>query len=267
MKITSKDGTHIAYDKTGKGPALILVDGAFAYRENGGTKELAQLLADQFTVYDYDRRGRGESTDSKPYAVAREIEDLKALTEACGEIPFVCAFSSGCGLVLHSLQQGLNFRKIVLYEPPYVAITEQDKLPWKEMKAEIEKLLAKGKRGKAVKYFLSKVVRVPGLFVFLFRFFNRAGWKKNEGVAHTLPYDLEVMGDLSFPPGLAAGNHTPVLVIGGEKSPERLSNAVKNAAKNIPYSETLFLKDQTHSVSMKVLAPELLRFFKESTSS
>jgi pimeloyl-ACP methyl ester carboxylesterase len=262
MKITSKDGTQIAYDKTGKGPALILVDGAFAYRENGNTKELAKLLADHFTVYDYDRRGRGESADTQPYSVDREIEDLKALIEASGESPFVCAFSSGCGLVLQTVHKGQKFKKIVLYEPPYVAIHKEDELPVREVKSEIEKLISEGEKAKAVKYFLKRVVRVPAIFIFFFRFFNRSGWKKNEGVVRTLPYDLEVMGDLAFPPGLASKNVSPVLVIGGEKSPQSLIDGVKNVATHVPNSETLFLKGQTHNVSVKVLAPELIRFFK-----
>lgn len=264
MEITSKDGTKIRYDKTGKGPALILVDGGFAYRQNGNTKELVRLLSDHFTVYDYDRRGRGESTDTQPYSVDRELEDLQALADASGGSPFVCGFSSGCGLVLQTVNKGRHFKKIVLYEPPYVAIKPEDKLPVKEIKKTVQDLISKGKKSTAVSYFLKRVVGVPGIFVLFIRFFNRPGWKKNEGVAHTLLYDLDVMGDLTFPKGLAANNTSPVLVIGGEKSPERLANGVKNVAKHVPHSETLFLKGQTHSVDMKVLAPELIRFFKQA---
>src|SRR6478609_7199670 len=192
MKITSKDGTQIAYDKTGKGPALIIVNGAFGYRQNGNTKELATLLADHFTVYDYDRRGRGESTDTRPYSVDREIEDLNALIEAGGESPFVCGFSSECGLVLHTMNQERKFKKIALYEPPYVAIDKEDQLPVEEVKRTIEHFISKGKRATAVDYFLKKAVRIPGVFLFFLRFFNRSGWKKNEIIAHTLLYDLEV---------------------------------------------------------------------------
>ncbi|MBA3679865.1 MAG: alpha/beta hydrolase [Bacteroidetes bacterium] len=262
MKITSKDGTQIAYDKTGNGPALIIVDGAFGYRQNGNTRELVKLLADHFTVYDYDRRGRGESTDTQPYSVDREIEDLNALVEASGESPFVCGFSSGCGLVLQTVDQGRKFKKIALYEPPYVAIHKEDKLPVKEVIKTIEDLISRGKKTTAVNYFLKKVVCIPGILLFFIRLFNPSGWKKNESIAHTLLYDLAVMGDLRFPQGLASNNLSPVLAIGGEKSPERLTNGVKNVAKHVPNSETLFLKGQTHNVSMKAIAPELIRFFK-----
>ncbi len=261
MKVTSKDGTQIAYDKTGKGPALILVCGGFAYRQHGNTRELAKLLAGHFTVYDYDRRGRGESTDTQHYSVEREIEDLAALVEATGESPFVCGFSSGCGLVLQAVNQGQTFKKIVLYEPPYVAISKQDELPEKEVKKTLEHFISKGEKTNAVRYFLKKVVRVPGIFIFLLRLFHHAAWERNKRVAHTLLYDLDIMGNLSFSPGLASKNVSPVLVIGGEKSPERLADGVRNVAKHVPHSETLFLKGQTHNVSMKVLAPRLIRFF------
>jgi pimeloyl-ACP methyl ester carboxylesterase len=262
MKLTSKDGTQIAYDKTGSGPALIIVNGAFSYRDNGNTKPLVKLLSSHFTVYDYDRRGRGESSDTQPYSVSREVEDLQAIAAITGEVPYVCGFSSGCAVILNAVNHGQTFRKIVLYEPPYVAITKADRLPHEEIKKEIESLLAAGKRTKVVSYFLRKVVGVPGLFILLFRLTKRAGWKKNERVAHTLLYDLELMGNLSFPPGLAAENRAPVLVIGGEKSPERLANGVKNVAKHVPHAEARFLKGQTHNVSVEVIAPELIRFLK-----
>ncbi len=263
MKTTSKDGTLIAYDKSGTGPALILVDGAFAYRQNGNTRELVNLLKNDFTVYDYDRRGRGESGDTPPYTVDREIEDLNAIVEASGGTPFVCGFSSGCGLILRAVNRGQKFKKIVLYEPPYVAIHKADELPEKAIKKTIENLILEGKKSNAARYFLKNVVQVPGLFLFFIPLLNPSGWKKSEDVAHTLTYDLEVMGNLAFPPGLAANNLSPLLVIGGEKSPERLANGVMNVAKHVPNSQTVFLKGQTHNVSMKALAPELIRFFKQ----
>lgn len=263
MKTTSKDGTPIAYDKTGSGPALIIVNGAFSYRENGNTKQLVNLLAGNFTVYDYDRRGRGESGDTQPYSVLREVEDLQAIVAATGEQqPYVCGFSSGCGVVLHAIHHGQQFKKAALYEPPFVAIKREDELPVAEIKKEIETLIAAGKRTKAVSYFLKRVVGVPGLALLFIRLLKREGWKKNERVAHTLVYDLDVMGNLSFPPGLAAKNESPVLVIGGEKSPARLADGVKNVAKHVPHASVLFLKGQTHNVSVEVLAPELIRFFK-----
>jgi pimeloyl-ACP methyl ester carboxylesterase len=262
MKISSKDGTQIAFTKTGKGSALILVGGAFCYRQNGNTQELAKLLGDHFTVYDYDRRGRGESTDTKPYSVGREIEDLNALVHSTGETPFVCGFSSGCGLVLRAMDHGLKFRKVALYEPPFVAINDKEKLPVQEVRVKLEKLISDDKKAKAVGYFLKRVVGVPDLFILMFRFFNRAGWKNNEGVVRTLLYDLDIMGDLAYPAGLASQNASPVLVIGGEKSPDRLKDGVKNVANHVPNSARLFLKGQTHNVSVKVLAPVLIQFFK-----
>jgi pimeloyl-ACP methyl ester carboxylesterase len=262
MVIVSKDGTKIAYSKVGNGPALILVGGAFCYRQNGNTNELAQLLAGRFTVYDYDRRGRGESGDTPQYSVERELEDLHALLKATGEEPFVCGFSSGCGLVLQAADRGFTFKKIVLYEPPYVALHETDALSVNQVKSRLKGFLGEGKKSAAVSYFLKEVVRVPWFFIFFFRFFNPGGWKKNTEIARTLLYDLDVMGDLRFPVGLASKNGSPVLVVGGDKSPERLKKGVENVAMKVPNSKSLYLKGQTHNVSVKVLAPVLIQFFR-----
>src|SRR5437879_4691813 len=117
--VTSRDGTRIAYDKRGSGPALILVDGAFCYRAFGPMPKLAELLSDRFTVYNYDRRGRGDSSDTKPYAVAREVEDLAALFEAAGGSAFLYGISSGAALALRAAGNGLAVRKLAVYEPPF----------------------------------------------------------------------------------------------------------------------------------------------------
>src|SRR5947208_13744578 len=98
--LKSKDGTTIAFDEQGDGPALILVDGAMCTRSSGSKPELAKLLAQHFTVYSYDRRGRGASGDTKPYAVEREIEDIDALIDEAGGTAFVYGHSSGGGLAL-----------------------------------------------------------------------------------------------------------------------------------------------------------------------
>src|SRR5215467_15201557 len=117
---TSRDGTTIAFTKRGSGPPLIIVDGAFCYRENGPATELASVLAQHFTVFTYDRRGRGESGDIAPYAVEREIEDLRAIANQAGAPPFALGISSGGALILQAVASGVGVRKIALYEPPYV---------------------------------------------------------------------------------------------------------------------------------------------------
>lgn len=259
--VISTDGTRIAYDKTGHGPALILVDGAFCYRENGTTPRLVPLLSDHFTVFSYDRRGRGESTNTRPYSIDQETEDLKALAEATNETPYILGISSGAALVLHSIRNGLKVKRIALYEPPYVVINKDDKAPPKEAIGVLEDLSEHGKRSEAVKYFMAKVMGMPSFIIFMFKLFDKQGWKKNESVAHTLSYDVALMGNYSVPKKMTNVISVPTLVLGGEKSPKNLVNAVKATGLQIPLSETWFLKGQGHNVSMNVLAPVLIEFF------
>ncbi len=259
-KVISKDGTSIAYDKSGKGPALVLVDGAFCFREYGVTPDIVPLLSDHFTVYSYDRRGRGESTDKAPYSVENEIEDLKEIIEITGEVPFICGFSSGAQLVLLAIGKGIQVKRMALFEPPYVINSVNGSAPPKDAAANLANFVSLGKRGDAVKYFMTKVMGMPSIFVFLFKQFGKSMWKKNESVANTLPYDVTIMGDYSVPKEAASIN-VPTIVIVGEKSPQSIRNAVEEVAHTIPRSQLRLLKGQSHNVSMKVLAPSLIEFF------
>ncbi len=263
--VKSKDGTSIAYDKTGKGPALVLVDGAFCFREYGVTPDIVPLLSDHFTVYSYDRRGRGESTDNAPYSVDNEIEDLKKIVEITGEIPFICGFSSGAQLVLLAIEKGVHVKGIALFEPPYVTSSDNGSAPPKDAANTLENFVSHGKRGDAVKYFMTKIMGMPPIFVFLFKQFGKSMWKKNESVANTLPYDVSIMGDYSVPKEAASVN-VPTLVIGGGKSPQNIKNAVEEVAHTIPGSQLRLLKGQSHNVSMKVLAPGLIDFFENNSA-
>lgn len=261
-KVISKDGTSIAFDKTGKGPALVLVDGAFCFREYGITPKLVPLISDFFTVYSYDRRGRGESSDKEAYSIDNEVEDLKGIIEKTGEVPFICGFSSGAGLVLHAIDKGIKVKSIALFEPPYVPISPDQIVPPSDAEAILKNLVTQGKRSDAVKYFMTKVMGMPGIIVFLFKLFGKALWEKNESVANTLSYDVAIMGNYSIPEKIAASINVPTIVIGGEKSPQNLRNAVEAVAKAIPGSQIRMLKG-SHNVSMKVLAPCLIDFFKQ----
>jgi pimeloyl-ACP methyl ester carboxylesterase len=261
VKTISKDGTEIAYDKTGKGPALVLVDGAFCYREYGVTPNLVPLLSQHFTVFSYDRRGRGESTDTKPYSVDREIEDLNAIVEATNEEAFVVGFSSGAALVLQSVSKGLHVKKMALFEPPYVVTSNGSPIPPKDAETILVNFIAQGEKSAAVKYFFTNIMGMPAPIVFLFKLFGRSLWAKNESVSHTLPYDVALMGNYSVPKEITSKINVPTLVIGGKKSPKGLINAVSNVGQSIPNAETYFLKGQTHNVSMKVLAPVLIKWF------
>jgi pimeloyl-ACP methyl ester carboxylesterase len=148
-KVISKDGTSIAFDKTGTGPAMVLVDGAFCFSEYGVTPKLVPLLSEFFTVYSYDRRGRGESSDREPYSIDNEIEDLKKVIEKTGEVPFICGFSSGAGLVLQAIDKGVRVKKIALFEPPYVVVSPDDTAPPKDAEMELANLVKQGKRSDA----------------------------------------------------------------------------------------------------------------------
>ena len=260
-KITSKDGTQIAYSKTGQGPALVLVDGAFCYRDYGVTPKLVPLLSSYFTVFSYDRRGRGESTDMKPYSVDREIEDLKGIVSVTNEIPFVYGISSGAALLLQSVDKGLIVKKIALFEPPYVVVNVNDIAPPEDAESELITLIGDGQKSSAVKYFMTKVMGIPAPIIFLFKLFRKSEWKKNESVAQTLSYDIALMGNYSVPKELTSRINLPAIVIGGEKSPKNLLNAVKAVGQSIPDSRVSLLKGQSHNVSQEVLAPVLIQFF------
>src|SRR5512141_1694880 len=145
--VTSKAGTKIAYDKKGDGPALILVDGALCYRGFGPMPGLAELLAPNFTVYTYDRRGRGESSNGKPFSVQREVEDIEALIDAAGGSAFVYGISSGACLALEAaLKLGNKVSRLAMYEPPYngdKAAMQQ----WKDYRKQLDQAIAEGRRG------------------------------------------------------------------------------------------------------------------------
>ena len=231
--VTSRDGTRIAYEMAGTGPAVVLVDGAFCFRASGVTPKLMPLLSQHFTVYAYDRRGRGDSGNTEPYAVEREIEDLQAIMNVAGESGYVLAFSSGAGLALQAVARGLRPKKLTLYEPPYVATENDNPAQWREVAKEIQCLVADGRRSEAVSTFMTRIFGAPSFFAILMRLIARDSWSKNESVAHTLPYDIEIMGDYSVPKDVAAGVATPTAVMGGEKSPAKLRGAVEATARAI----------------------------------
>jgi pimeloyl-ACP methyl ester carboxylesterase len=173
-KVISKDGTSIAFDRTGKGPALVLVDGAFCYREYGVTPELVPLLSDFFTVYSYDRRGRGESSDMEPYSVNNEVEDLNKIIVKTGEEPFICGFSSDAALIIKGIGKGIKVKKIALFEPPYVVVSPNDTAPPEDAEMKLANFVKQGKRSEAVKYFMTKVMGMSAITVFLFKQFGKS---------------------------------------------------------------------------------------------
>ncbi|HEY6593621.1 MAG TPA: alpha/beta hydrolase [Asanoa sp.] len=256
-KVTSVDGTTIAYERSGSGPAVILVDGAMCYRASGPLRPLAEALNDHFTVYAYDRRGRGESTDSKPYAVAREIEDLEALVAEAGGEAYVFAISSGAALVLAAAAAGVRFTKLALYEPPFVS--ETDGGAWsRDYTARLTELLAADRDGDAVALFMTSV-GLPAEAVAGMR--TQPFWPLFEGIAPTLAYDNEVMGDSRLPRDLAAKVTVPTLLLDGGDSPQLLRTAAKATAGAVSGAGYRTLEGQTHDVAPDALAPVLVAFF------
>ncbi|HYT03896.1 MAG TPA: alpha/beta hydrolase [Gemmatimonadales bacterium] len=257
-QVRSRDGAVIAYDRLGAGPPVILVDGAFCFRSFGPMPKLAPLLARDFTVFMYDRRGRGDSGDTAPYAVEREIDDLDALIHEAGGSAFVYAVSSGAALALEAAASGRNIKKLALYEAPFMVGTPKH-LPPADHQAQLVRLVAEGRRGDAVKFYMKDVIGMPGLLVTLFRFLPM--WSKLKAVAPSLPYDSAIMGDFSLPTRRAASLTPPTLVISGDKSMPVLRAAAQRLAAVIPGAQLQTLPGQTHNVSADVLAPVLKAFF------
>jgi pimeloyl-ACP methyl ester carboxylesterase len=259
-QVRSRDGTTIAYDTQGPAdkPSLILVDGAFCSRAFGPMPKLAPHLARDFTVFMYDRRGRGDSGDTAPYAVEREIDDLNALIRDAGGSAFVYAVSSGAALALEAAAAGLSIKKLVLYEPPFMVGAPAHRPPV-DHQAQLVRLIAEGRRGDAVTFYMKDVIGMPGLLVTLFRFLPM--WSKLKAIAPSLQYDSAIMGDFSLPTRRAASLKMPTLVISGDKSIPVLREAAQRLAEVIPGARLRALAGQTHNVSAAALAPVLKEFF------
>ena len=257
MKAISKDGTSIDYDRTGSGPPLILVDGALCSRAFGPMPKLAPLLAPHFTVYSYDRRGRGQSGDTQPYAKEREIEDLAALIDEAGGSASLLGLSSGAALALEAAASGLNVTRVVAYEPPFVGDNGRNRS--ENYEPELKRLIAAGNRSGAVMYFMRTMVGVPVPFVILMRLMPWV-WRKLKAVAHTLPYDAAVMSGFKVPRARLGGINVPTLAIYGSKTDARLKDAARAVADAIPGSERLALEGQTHNVSPAALTPVAVKF-------
>ncbi|HEY6541961.1 MAG TPA: alpha/beta hydrolase [Ktedonobacteraceae bacterium] len=264
--VISRDGTQIAYDQVGQGPAVILVAGAFSYRKYPASVQLADLLAPHFTVFNYDRRGRGDSGDTKPYAVEREIEDMQALIDAAGGSAYVWGLSSGAILALKAATSGLAINKLALQEPP-LFVTATDRHPPNDFTQHLTDLIASDRRGEAVKYFMTEGMGAPGFVIPLMRLMPGA-WTQLTAVAHTLPYDAQLLE--SHPAGKPlSGNDwrsvtMPALVMAGSESPVFLRQDAQALAEALPHARLLTQKGLGHTkqLSPKLIASVLIEFFR-----
>jgi pimeloyl-ACP methyl ester carboxylesterase len=255
----SADGTKIAYDQTGDGPPVILVVGAFNDRSTGAP--LAKALESQFTVLNYDRRGRGASGDTQPYSVGREVEDLDALIREAGGEARVFGYSSGGTLALEAAARGLNITKLALYEAPFM-VGDRLPRPPQDMAAQLAELVAAGRRGDAVELFQTRLVGIPEDLVVQLR--NAPFRAALEATAHTLVYEATIVGDLSVPTAQLRSIKAPTLAVYGGDSPSFMGDGAKAVAEAVPDGRVRRLDGQNHDIVPSALAPVLLEFFGDS---
>ena len=260
--VLSRDGTPIACERRGQGHPLILIDGALCSRAMGPSGPLAKALEGDFTVFRYDRRGRGDSGDTLPYAVEREVDDIEAVLQAAGGEACVWGMSSGAMLALMAAARLPGIRKLALYEAPLIvddsrATTQGD---W----ATIRQAIVDGRRGDAVSAFL-KSVGMPGLLIAFMKL--TPIWRKLKAVAHTLPYDGAIVaGDqLGKPldPARWTSVKVPTLVTDGGKSPLWMQHGNKALAEAVPNASYRTLAGQNHMLKAAAHAPVLTEFFNE----
>lgn len=257
--VTSRDSTTIAYDRQGEGPAVILVAGALCTRLSWGP-ELSRLLAPHFTVYNYDRRGRGDSGDTQPYAVEREIEDIDALIAVAGGSACLYGHSSGAALILEAASRlGDRVEKLALYEAPYND-DPAARQAWGRYIAQLTDALAADRRGDAVALFM-RCVGMPDDQIAGMR--RAPMWPMLEAIAPTLAYDHTALlgGDAAVPTERAASVRVPALVMHGGASYPFMRDTAHALGRAMPHAQVRTLEDQTHDVDLAVLAPVLAAFF------
>lgn len=253
-EIQSKDGTTIAFDQLGNGTPIIVVGGASTDRSNNAP--IAEALAENFTVLNYDRRGRGDSSDTLPYAVAREVEDIQVLLEAAGGSSGLLGLSSGAVLAAEAAASGLNLGRLVMWEPPF-SLDPDGPQRAKAYADRLAELLAADRRGDALEHFM-KLVGLPDEMIAGIR--RSPYWQVGEGLAPTLAYDAAIMGDNTIPAERFAMITVPALVLAGSKSPVFLQEAAARAAASIPGCRHDVLVGQDHDIDSDVIARAVADF-------
>jgi pimeloyl-ACP methyl ester carboxylesterase len=253
--VRSEDGTTIAYETSGHGPVLVTSVGMFCDR--GTTAGLAAILASEFSVVRYDRRGRGDSGDSPEYAPEREIEDLAAVIAAAGGAAMVYGHSSGAVLALEGAARGLPITKVAAYEPPYTI--EGSRAPKPGFAARITALIADGRRADAVVAFMTGT----GMPEEQARQITQGPWWPSmERLVPTMVYDLALVGDEVGVPKRFADIDVPALVLDGGASDDWARTAAAEVAALIPGATRVSVPGQNHQVADDVLAPVLAEFLR-----
>jgi pimeloyl-ACP methyl ester carboxylesterase len=269
--VKSKDGTSIAYEQSGAGPVVIVVAAALA--DHAGTDGLAKQLAPNFTVINYDRRGRGKSTDTQPYAIEREVEDIEALIDAAGGQAFVFGSSSGAVLALEAASRLVGkVKKLFMYEPPFIIDNTQPAMP-DDFSEQVTALVKADRRNDAVKLFFGKGMGIPAFAVTLMRWLM-PGWSSMARIAHTLPYDLAVLAGTQtgqpLPANRWAAATPPTLVVVGSKSEPFFHNGAKALAALLPNVEYQSLEGRDHSTVLmapQAIAAAMADYFLNRNSS
>jgi pimeloyl-ACP methyl ester carboxylesterase len=255
QSVRSADGTRISFDRMGAGPPVILVEAAGHYRDLSSFSGLVPLLAREFTVYAYDRRGRGESTDTPPYSPDREVEDLEALIAERGESACLFGYSSGALLAMRAAAQGLLIRRLALLEPPLQ--DEGGEPADSDLTTQLAELVGAGRNGDAVEHF-HRSIGVPDEFIAGMR--GTPQWAKMESVAHTLVYDC-VLSDATTST-LLQSVPVPTLVLDSAGSTDNLTGWAATVAAQLPHGSHQSLAGEWHSVPDEILAPALAEFFQ-----
>jgi pimeloyl-ACP methyl ester carboxylesterase len=265
--VTSKDGTRIAYDVYGQGPAIVLVDGATATRAFGGSTDLAKLLAERgFITYAFDRRTRGESGDTQPYAVAREVEDIEALIDQAGGTAYLYGISSGGALALEAAAVlGDKVKKLAIYEVPYMGAESASRVPAPEVFTQTKQAVKEGRNGDAFAAYMG--LWIPEEMLAGMR--QAPFWPMMEAVAPSLVNDATIMFGRNFTPQkeLLERITMPVLALSGDVDmlpgvdTSFFRKAAQAIADMVPHGKYQVLKGQKHDVKAEVIAPVLSEFY------
>jgi pimeloyl-ACP methyl ester carboxylesterase len=254
--VTSADGTRIAFERLGQGPPVVLVGGMFCDRR--ATRPLAELLARRCTVIDYDRRGRGDSGDTAPYAVAREVEDLGALLAEAGGKAAVYGHSSGAGLALNAAGRGLPVTRLVLHEPPYGPGDEQSRRDARALAENVRAAIAEDRRADAIALFMAAAGMPEEMAA------GAGADPDMRAAAPTMPYDFEVMGDFTeggaIPEDLVRAVTVPALVLAGGASPRFFRDTAERIVRMLPDGRYTVLDGQDHGASAEAVAPVVEEF-------
>lgn len=264
--VISKDGTPIAFDQFGHGPALILVAGATVTRL--AEASLAAALAPHFTVFAYDRRGKGDSGDTAPYAVEREVEDIEVLITEAGGSAYVFGHSSGAMLALEAARLlGGKIEKLALYEPPFIIDDSRPPAP-PDYAPHLRELVSSGRRGEAVECFMTQV-GLPAEMIAQAR--QSPMWAEQEAIAHTLAYDVTIVGNTQSGDPLTLRKWSAVTVptlvmdgtvfLGREENHTFMRHGAQELANVLPHAQHRILEGQDHGPADEVLAPVLKEFF------